>query len=119
MVGPAVSVNDALLSFASMDHASLLGLGELGIEGLRELCSFGGSEGTPESVMGQEIVPVVEIDVGGMVRMVRLMVKVIAVLEQVLVMVMLVRWLWVMERMLGRVPRHRVLPLLGCKNLSA
>ena len=52
LVGPVVSVNDALLSFASMDYASLLGLGELGIEGLRELCSFGDSESTPESVVG-------------------------------------------------------------------
>ena len=50
-VGPVVGINDALLSFASMDHASLLGLGEVGIEGLRELCSFGGSESTPESVV--------------------------------------------------------------------
>ncbi|CAH1412852.1 unnamed protein product [Lactuca virosa] len=60
-VGPVVSVNDALLSFASMDHASLLGLGELDVGGLRELCSFGGSEGTPESAVGQDIVQAAEV----------------------------------------------------------
>ena len=59
-VSPVVSVNDALLSFSSMDHASLLGLGELGVGGLQELCSFGGSEGTPESAVGQEIVQVAD-----------------------------------------------------------
>ena len=60
-----VSVNDALLYISSMDHASLLGLGELGVGGLRELCSFGGLEGTPESAMGQDIMHVAEVDAGG------------------------------------------------------
>ncbi|KAL7587627.1 hypothetical protein Lser_V15G36969 [Lactuca serriola] len=64
-VGPVVSINDALLSFASMDHASLLGLGEVGIEGLRELCSFGGSEGMPESIVGHEMVLVTGADMEG------------------------------------------------------
>ena len=66
-VGPVVSVSDALLSFASMDHAGLLGLGEMGIDGLRELCSFG-SEGTPEDVAGREMVLVNDIGVGGNVK---------------------------------------------------
>lgn len=34
------SVNDALLSFASMDHTSLLGFGDLDIQGVRALCAF-------------------------------------------------------------------------------
>ena len=32
--GPIVHVNEALLSFSSMDHASLLGLGDLDIQGV-------------------------------------------------------------------------------------
>lgn len=45
--GHVVSVNEALLSFSRMDHASLLGLGDLDIQGVRELCAFSGSECTP------------------------------------------------------------------------
>lgn len=48
--GPVVSVNEALLAFASMDHSSILGLGDLDIKGDQELCAFTGSEGTPEGV---------------------------------------------------------------------
>ena len=43
---PPASVNEALLSFSSMDHASLLGLGGLDIQRLCELCAFVGFEGT-------------------------------------------------------------------------
>ena len=63
-VGPVVSVSDAFLSFASMDYAGLLGLGVMGNDGLRELCSFG-SEGTPEDVVSCEMVLVNDIGVGG------------------------------------------------------
>ena len=37
----------------------------MGIEGLRELCSFGGSEGTPESIVGHEMVLVTGADMEG------------------------------------------------------
>lgn len=45
---PVVSVNEALLAFSSMDHASLLGLGDLDMPGIRDLCAFSGSDCTPK-----------------------------------------------------------------------
>lgn len=61
-----VSMNDVLLSFASMDHASFLGLGDLDIEGLPVLCSFSSSGGTPEGMVveREETVEVIEDNVG-------------------------------------------------------
>lgn len=50
-LSPALSVNEALLAFASMDHASLLGLGDLDIQGIRELGAFDSVEGTPEGML--------------------------------------------------------------------
>lgn len=52
--GSSVSMSEALLSFASMDHAALFGLGDLDIQGIRELYTFSGSKGTPEVVAGHE-----------------------------------------------------------------
>lgn len=34
------SLNDVLLTFATMDHVSLLGLGHLGIVGMRQICAL-------------------------------------------------------------------------------
>ena len=64
--GPVVSVNDDLLSFVSMDHASLLGMGYLEIEGQWELCSFSSSGGTLEGMVGEreETVEVIQDNVG-------------------------------------------------------
>lgn len=50
-IGSVPSVNDALLAFASMDHASLLGLGDLDIQEVHALCAFTGSEGTPKDMV--------------------------------------------------------------------
>lgn len=44
--GHVLSVNDALLAFSSMDHASLLGLGDLDMQGFQELCAFDDAEET-------------------------------------------------------------------------
>lgn len=48
--GPVTSVNEAFLAFASMDHASLLGLGDLDMQGVRGLYAFCGSDCTPEDM---------------------------------------------------------------------
>lgn len=49
--GPALSVNEALLAFVSMDHVSLLGLGDLDMQGIRELCAFDSAGETPEGML--------------------------------------------------------------------
>lgn len=54
-----MSVNEALLAFAIMDHALLLGLANLDIHRIRALCAFSGSECTPEGmVYDDDIVPI-------------------------------------------------------------
>lgn len=50
--GPVTSVDKALLAFASMDQASLLGLGDLDMQGVCDLCAFSGSDCTPEDMVG-------------------------------------------------------------------
>lgn len=50
--GPVTSVDKPLMAFASMDHASLLGLGDLDMQGVHELCTFSSSDCTPEDVAG-------------------------------------------------------------------
>ena len=63
---PVTSVNEALLAFASMDHASLLGLGELDIQRVRDICAFSGSDGTPEDVVdGNDVIDHGKSIVGG------------------------------------------------------
>ncbi|KAL7616268.1 hypothetical protein Lser_V15G00995 [Lactuca serriola] len=47
------SLDDALLAFATMDFASLLGLGNLDVDGVRALCTFDdGEEGVGELGVG-------------------------------------------------------------------
>lgn len=50
--GPVVSVNEAFLSFVNMDNTSLLGLGDLDIQRILELCAFSDSKCTPEGMVG-------------------------------------------------------------------
>lgn len=46
-----LSVNDALLEFATMDHASLLGLGNLDMQGMQQLCAFEGAKEVSEGML--------------------------------------------------------------------
>lgn len=65
----SLSINEALLAFSTMDHASLLGLGSLDMEGMRRLCALGDGDELSEGVLlggGGDIDGVyVNVDVGG------------------------------------------------------